>query len=264
MKAIKTITKIIPFIAIIALNVFAQAGGFRLELLKPFALIVGAVLAINLILSLLLKVNNYFTFGLTGVGLTGIISIFIFPVLGQIYAENVIVGLYLGLFIVAAFPPLFKIKPFTFQFSEKNYPEAVTGGQQFLRINLILNYFWAVLFALCILLTVIPYHQDAAINTIIATLVPIVLQLAIGIPVTVKLPGYLMQKVGGEQIIFKSIKDLFSAMPFGLNKANAEGVSTVVQFFLTGDEPTVCHFIIDNQKCTYAEGEHPNTYKQYQ
>jgi len=258
MKAIKTITKIIPFIAIIALNVFAQAGGFRLELLKPFALIVGAVLAINLILSLLLKVNNYFTFGLTGVGLTGIISIFIFPVLGQIYAENVIVGLYLGLFIVAAFPPLFKIKPFTFQFSEKNYPEAVTGGQQFLRINLILNYFWAVLFALCILLTVIPYHQDAAINTIIATLVPIVLQLAIGIPVTVKLPGYLMQKVGGEQIIFKSIKDLFSAMPFGLNKANAEGVSTVVQFFLTGDEPTVCHFIIDNQKCTYAEGEHPN------
>ncbi|RLD64040.1 MAG: hypothetical protein DRI95_10995, partial [Bacteroidetes bacterium] len=258
MKAVKKITKILPFVAIIALNVFAQAGGFRLELLKPFALIIAAVLVINLTIALFLKVKDYFAFGLTGVALIGIISIFIFPLLGQLYAENVIVGLYLGLFIVAAFPPLFKIKPFTFQFSENDYPEAVTGGEQFLRINLIINYIWVVLFALGIVLTLVPYHSDDAINTIIATLVPIVLQLAIGIPLTVKLPAYLMQKVGGGQMIFKSIKDMFSAMPFGLNKTNAKGISTVIQFFLTGDEPTIGYFIIDDQKCTYNEGEHPN------
>jgi len=67
-----------------------------------------------------------------------------------------------------------------------------------------------------------------------------------------------MQKVGGEQIIFKSIKDLFSAMPFGLNKANAKDLTTVVQFFLTGDEPTTGYFVFENQKCAYTEGVHPN------
>jgi len=258
MSVIKKITKILPFVAIIKLNVFAQAGGFRLELLKPFALIVGAVLAANLTLALLLRVNNYFTFGLTGVALTGIVSVFVFPALGQLYTENIIIGLYLGLFLAAFFPPLLKLDPFTFEFSKKDYPEAVTSGLQFLKINLIINYIWAGLFALGMMLTLVSYHSDDAINTIIATLVPIVLQLAIGIPITVKLPDYLMQKVGGEQIIFKSIKDMFSAMPFGFNKANAQGVSTVVQFFLTGNEPTIGYFIIDNQKCTYAEGEHLN------
>ncbi len=254
----KSVVKFIPFFAIIALNIFAQAGKFRLELIKPFALIVGGVLLVNLLISLLLKVRDYFTFGLTGIALLGIISIFVLPLFGQFYIENIIVGLYFGLFIVAVFPPLFKIDPFTFQFSKKNYPDSVTDGEQFLKINLIINYIWAVLFALGMILTVLPYHNDDAINTIIATLVPIVLQLIIGIPITIKLPNYLMQKVGGEQLNFKSIKDLFSAMPFGLNKEGAKGINTIVQFYLSGKEPTIGFFIIKDQKCTYNEGEHSN------
>jgi len=174
----KHIIKYFPFVAIIALNVLAEASGFRMRNVQPFVLIITSIIAINFIIALVLK------------------------------------------------------------------------------INLILNYFWAGLFALGMVLTVIPYHSDSAINTIIATLVPIVLQLAIGIPVTAKLPDYLMQKVGGEQIIFQSVKDLFASMPFGLNKENAKSINTVVQFFLTGKEPTIGHLIISEQKCTYTEGEH--------
>ncbi|MCK5134532.1 MAG: SCP2 sterol-binding domain-containing protein [Bacteroidales bacterium] len=258
MKVLRLVTKIVPFVAIIALTVFAEAGRFRLELIKPFALITGGVLLLNLIIALFLKVKDYFTFGLTGVALTGIISIFIFPVLGQIYTENIIVGLYLGLLIVAVFPPLFRIAPFTVQFSKDKYPEAVTSGQQFLKVNLIINYIWAGLFVLGIVLTLVHYYSDDAINAIIATLVPIFLLLAIGIPVTVKLPGYLMQKVGGEQILFKSIGDMFSAMPYGLNKENARAIDTVVQFYLTGEEVTTGYFIIKDQRCTYNEGENAN------
>ena len=46
MKVIKmkVILKIVPFIAIIALNIFAEAGRFKLELIRPFALIVGVSL----------------------------------------------------------------------------------------------------------------------------------------------------------------------------------------------------------------------------
>jgi len=255
----KKIVKIFPFVAVIVLNVLSEGSGFRMRNVMPFVLIIAGLLSVNLVLSFILKIKNYFLYGLSGVAILGALAVLILPnSLGQLYIENVIVGLYLGLFLVAFFPPLFKLDPFTFEFSKKDYPEAVTGGEQFLNINLILNYFWAVLFALGMVLTVITYHPDEAINSIIATLVPIVLQLAIGIPVTVKLPTYLMQKVGGKQIIFKSIKDLFSAMPFGLNKEKAKNLTSVVQFFLTGDEPTIGYFIFENQKCAYTEGEHPN------
>ncbi len=255
----KKLIKIFPFVAVIALNVFAEGSGFRMRNIMPFLLIVAGLISVNLVLSFVFKVKNYFLYGLSGVSILGTLAVIIFPSsLGQLYIENVIVGLYLGLFIVAFFPPLFKLAPFTFEFSKNDYPEAVTKGEQFLNINLILNYFWAFLFALGMVLTVITYHPDEAINSIIATLLPIVIQIAIGIPVTAKMPIYLMQKVGGKQIVFQSVKDLFASMPFGLNKENAKEVNTVVQFYLTGKEPTTGHLIISNQKCTYEAGEHPN------
>ncbi len=259
MKTIKSIIKYFPFAAIIILNILAEASGFRMRNVFPFVVIITSLIAINLLIALLIKVKSYFLYGLTTVSLFGAFAVFVFPnSLGQLYIENIIVGLYLGLFIAAFFPPLFKIKPFTFAISEKNYPESVTQGHQFLKINLILNYIWAGLFALGVLLTIIPYHTDSAINTIIATLVPIAVQLFIGIPITMKLPDYLMQKVSGKQIIFKSVKDLFSSMPYGLNKEKSEGINTVIQFFLIGKEPIIGHLIISNQKCSYNEGEHPN------
>ncbi len=255
----KKIIKLFPFVAVIALNVLAEGSGFRMRNTMPFVLIIVGLISVNLILSFIFKVKNYFLYGLSGVAILGALAVIIFPSsIGQLYIENVIVGLYLGLFIVAFFPPLFKLDPFTFEYSKKDYPEAVTKGEQFLNINLILNYFWAVLFALGMVLTVITYHPDEAINSIIATLLPIIIQLAVGIPVTAKMPNYLMQKVGSEQIIFKSIKDLFASMPFGLNKENAKDINTVVQFYLTGKEPTIAHFIFADQKCTFVEGEHSN------
>jgi multimeric flavodoxin WrbA/putative sterol carrier protein len=253
-----SIIKSIPFIAVIALNVLAQAARYKIDMLTSYILIIALILLINLIIAFISKKITYFTFGISSVALLGCICVFIFPDIGQFYIEHIIEGLYLGLFIVAFFPPLLKLEPFTFEFSKKNYPEAITNGQQFLTINLIINYIWAGIFALALILTMLPYHPDKAINTIIATFFPIALQLAIGIPVVVKLPNYLMQKVGREQLNFKSIKDLFSAMPFGLNKEKAKNINTVIQFYLTGEEAATGYIIIKDQKCTYTEGEHPN------
>ncbi len=253
-----TIITLVPFIAVIALNVLAQTARYQVDMLVPYILIVVAILLINLLTAFILKKKIYFTFGISGVALFGCVSVFVFQDIGQFYLEHIIEGLYLSLFIVAFFPPLLKLEPFTFEFSKKKYPEPITSGQQFLKINLIINYIWAGLFAFSIILTIIPYHSDTVINTIIATIVPIVLQLAFGIPATVKLPDYLIQKVGGEQLNFKSIRDLFIAMPFGLNKEKAKGVNTVIQFYLTGEESTTGCISIKDQKCTYSEGEHPN------
>jgi len=72
------------------------------------------------------------------------------------------------------------------------------------------------------------------------------------------LPSVLMQTTQGERLHFKSIKELFEAMPHGLNKKLAKGIDTIVQFHLTGQEPTDWYLTIKDLECTYTEGIHPN------
>jgi multimeric flavodoxin WrbA/putative sterol carrier protein len=254
----KTITKIIPFVGAIALNIFAEGGMFQVEMLKPYATAIATILLLNLIVAIFLKVNDYFTYGISGVVLAGTVSMFLIPSIGQIYLENVIVGLYLGLFVVAFFPPLFTGKPFTFQFSEKNYPKAIVESKQFLKINLIINYLWAALFVVAMVLTKVEYSENTGIQMILAIAIPIAAQLIFGLPATIKLPAILMQSTQSEQIHFESVKDLFEAMPLGLNKEAAKGVDELIQFYLTGDEQVTGYLTIQNQKCTFTIGTHSN------
>jgi putative NADPH-quinone reductase/putative sterol carrier protein len=250
----KLIIKSLPFASVIILNILSEASMNSLETMKPFVLIINVILILNLLVAIKMKISTYFMFGLTGVAVLGGVSVFAFPPLGEIYLRNIIVGLYLGLFIVAAFPPLFKMKPFTFEFSVKDYPKAITEGQQFLKINLIINYIWLFLFAVAIVLTKVQYSSDSGIQTIIAIVVPILLQVIIGIPLTIKLPKILMQKVKGNQLHFSSIKELFQAMPYGLNAKKAEGLDELIQFKLSGKEPTTGYLTIKNKECSYKEG----------
>ncbi|MBL6971320.1 MAG: NAD(P)H-dependent oxidoreductase, partial [Desulfobacterales bacterium] len=146
----------------------------------------------------------------------------------------------------------------TYEFSKKNYPEAITKTDQFRKINIIINYIWAALFGICIVLSKITYSDDGGIQVIVSSIAPIVLLLAVGIPVSRKLPALLMQTTQGERLHFESIKDLFEAMPFGLNKGLAEGLDAIIQFHLTGEEPTDGYLTIKNLECTYTDGTHPD------
>ena len=254
----KFIIKYFPFAGIIAINSLAIAGRFRLESLKPYVLAISAIVLLNLIITIAAKVKSYFNYGISGIVILGAVSVFLVPSLGQIYLENVITALYVGLFSVALFPPLFKLDPFTYEFSKKQYPEVITKTDQFKKINIIINYIWSALFGICIILSIINYSDDGGIQVIISSIVPIVLLLAVGIPINRKLPAFLMQTTQGEQLHFESTKDLFEAMPYGLNKGLAEGLNAIIQFHLTGEEPTDGYLIIKNLECTYTEGTHPN------
>ena len=253
----KFIIKYLPFAGIIAINSLAIAGRFRLESLKPYVFIISAIVLLNLIIAIGAKVKSYFNYGISGIVILGAFSVFLVPSLGQIYLENVITALYVGLFSVALFPPLFNLDPFTYEFSKKNYPEAITKTDQFRKINIIINYIWAALFGSCIILSTIKYSHDGGIQVIISSVVPIVLLLAVGIPISRKLPAVLMETTQVEQLHFESIKDLFEEMPFGINKEFAKGLDTVIQFHLTGEEPTDGYLIIKNLECTYTQGTHP-------
>jgi len=253
------IIKYLPFVGIIAINSLAVAGRYRLESLKPYILVLSTIVLLNFIIAIIVKVKSYFVYGVSGIVIIGGISVFYLPSVGQIYLENAIAGLYLCLFLVAVLPPLFKLDPFTYEFSKKNYPETITQTDQFRKISIILNYIWAVLFGISIILSVIKYSDDGGIQVIISSIVPIVLLLSVGIPVNIKLPSVLMQTTQGEQLNFKSIKELFEAMPYGLNKKLAKGIDTIIQFHLTGEEPSDGYLTIKNLECTYTEGIHQNS-----
>jgi len=254
----KAIVKNVPFVAVITLSILAQIKQYDVNAVKPFILLTASILVLNLFFVFAKRIQSYFVYGVSGISLIGCAGVFIFPALGSLYVNHIIAGLYLGLFVVAFFPPLFKLDPFTFEYSKKDYPEAVTAGKQFLHINLIINYMWALLFAVAFVLTSLTYHSSALVNSFIKSLLPIFIQLGIGLPLTIKLPSYFMQKVGGDQLHFSSVSDLFTSMPFGLNKKNAEGVNTVIQFNLSGQEATTGFLTIQDQICTYNAGEHSN------
>ncbi len=252
------ILKYLPFVGIIAINSLAIAGRYRLETLKPYLLAITFVVLLNLAVAVMAKVRSYFLYGISGIVILGTFSAFLLPSLGQIYLEHVISFLYVGLLSAAFFPPLFGLDPFTYEFSKKNYPEVVTRTAQFRKINIIINYIWAALFGISIVLTEITYSDDGGIQIIVSGVVPIILQLAVGVPINIKLPPVLMQTVRGERMHFKTVKELFEAMPHGLNEKIAKGIDTIIQFRLTGEEPTHGYLIIKDMKCTYSEGIHPN------
>ena len=254
----KALLKYLPFAGIIVINSLAVAGSYRLEGLKPYVLIISSIVLLNLVIAIIVKVRSYFPYGVSGIVIIGAFSVLFLPSLGQIYLENAIAGLYLGLLCVALFPPIFKLEPFTYEFSKKNYPEAITKTDQFRKINIIINYIWAALFGICIILSIIKYSDDGGIQVIASSVIPIVLLLAVGIPVNKKLPSVLMQTTQGERLHFESIKELFEAMPHGLNKKLAKGIDTIIQFHLTGEEPTDGYLTIKDLKCTYTKGIHPN------
>ena len=149
------IIKILPFAGIIAINSLAIAGSFRLENLKPYILSISLMVLFNIIAAIIAKVKSYFIYGISGIVLMGTLSVYYLQSLGQIFLENTIAGLYSGLFLAAMLPPLFKFDPFTYEFSKKKYPEVITKTDQFRKINIIINYIWAGLFGVCIILSVI-------------------------------------------------------------------------------------------------------------
>ena len=258
-RLIKKITDIVPFIVVTAINSVALAMlkmGKQADDFRVFLIIAAAVIVTNLILSIVKKVLTYFTIAISSVTLFGILAVFVYPQLGILFLNNTIAALYAALFLITFFPPIFGLDPFTYDFSKKSYPESVHRMPQFKSINLVLNYFWALIFALAFTLTLITYTRDYALQQILQTIVPITLQLVIGLPLTRKLPELLMAKGSQQKNNFSSVKEMFEAMPYGLNTKKAEGLDLVIQFKLNGEETIEGYLTISRNKCSYSDGLH--------
>ncbi len=256
-KVLLSVIKYSPFVYLILLSILSSIYLYDVGTLLIPTIIFSSLLTINLVLAIILRVNDYFIYGISTVALIGSIFVFTIRSVGQLYLENVVACIYIGLFCVAFLPPIFKLKPFTFSFSEASYPEAITKSKVFLKINLVINYLWALIFAGSFLLTIIKYSEIKAVQIPLSIILPIVLQMSIGIPATIKLPALLMKGESGARKNISSVKELLETMPLGLNKDKAKGLDIIIQFLLTGDEPIEGYLEIKNSSCRYIEGVHP-------
>jgi putative sterol carrier protein/FMN-dependent NADH-azoreductase len=163
-------------------------------------------------------------------------------------------GIYFTLFLVAALPPLLGFKPFTALMSRSRYPASVAVSPLFVKVNLIINYMWALVFAAAFGLTFVHYSQHQLTQLVMQNLAPALLQLAVALPLTVFLTRRLPQLLRTPPIRFATNREMFAALPFGLNQKKAQGIDTVIQFHLSGDEQISGQLTIRDRACSFAEG----------
>lgn len=100
-----------------------------------------------------------------------------------------VTGIYLCLFAAAFFPPLLGMDPFTFHYAKKLTPKVFWNNPVFVRINRIMTYTWAGIFAVAIALTLYP-------SVITRALIPLGLILCFGLPFNLRFPDIYLKRQG--------------------------------------------------------------------
>lgn len=98
-------------------------------------------------------------------------------------------GIYVSLFGAAFFPPLLGMDPFTYHYAKKSAPPESWGQPIFVKINLIMTFVWAGIFAVAIALSLYP-------SIIMKTIIPNGLILFFGFPFNSRFPDYYLKRLG--------------------------------------------------------------------
>lgn len=179
---------------------------------------------------------------------------FMYPPVSGWLSQHLNAGLYIALFLSAAIPPVLGLKPFTHFFAKGRYPEAIVRSKKFRKINLTINWIWTAIFLTCAILSGTHVSHDPEIHVYLSVVLPIALQILIGIPSIIVIPriSSLKKKKSGFQ--FESNNEMFQSISLGLNPEKAKGVNLVLQFCLTGKENLDGFLTIKDQKCFYTQG----------
>ena len=108
---------------------------------------------------------------------------------GEFFKNYSVTGIYACLFTAAFLPPVFGMDPFTYHYAKKYTPQAFWGNPIFVKINLIMTYVWAAVFALCITLSLYP-------SVITRAFIPLGLILGFGIPFNLRFPNLYLKRLG--------------------------------------------------------------------
>ena len=104
-------------------------------------------------------------------------------------AQYSVTGIYVCLFVAAFCPPLCGMDPFTYHYAKKYTPESAWDNPIFIRINRIMTYSWAGIFALSSFLSLYP-------SVITRVFIPLGIILGIGLPFNLRFPDFYLRRLG--------------------------------------------------------------------
>lgn len=279
--------RILNVLPVLLLSAFLTAGfasGFSLPLMRSASLVIIIVLAIAL--PIIHKQNGVSPIAWTMAAYLalGAIGFWLWPSgLGSVLSTFPLPMLYLLLLITALAPQLLGLAPFTTFFAKRRTPEAVQATDLYKRINLNMSWVWAAIFAASLLISLVPnifpeISSSRAVPYLFTTILPIALNVGIGVPFTAKYPDYYQRKIGinpvgasdqplregpmsAEQTqapganLAKNCRELITMMPLGFNAQTAGDLKAIVQFHITGDDEFSAYLDIADGKCSHHEGE---------
>jgi putative sterol carrier protein len=275
---------ILPILFFSALMTAGFSSGFSLPTMRTASLLL--LIAVGVVLAILRKKDGISPISWTFAAYLGLaaIAFWLWPAgLGRLLSRVPLAFLYLMLLLTATVPQLLGRKPFTTFFAERRTPEPARATDIYKRINLTMSWVWAAIFAVCLLMSLLPQLLthiafSRAETLIFTSLVPLVLNLGIGLPFTMKYPDYYQRKLGitpigqanplskenamnsgskqaAGPLSVDNCRDLLKIMPQGFNPQAAGDMKATLQFHVSGDDEFSAYLEIADGACAYHEGE---------
>ena len=256
------------------------ASGFSPALMRMASLVIIILLAIALLILRKRSGASPITWTMSAYLALSFVGFWLWPSgLGRVLSVFPLPMLYLLLLITAAAPQLLGQEPFTTFFAKRRTPEAVQATDIFKRINLNMAWAWAAIFTACLLISLVPnmipeISSSRAAPLIFTTALPLILNLGIGLPFTVKYPDFYQRKMGitpvgaqgqpvkegamspeqkpaGGAHLAKNCRELLSLMPLGFNPQAAGDLKATIQFNVTGDDEFSAYLEIADGNAAY-------------
>ena len=187
---------------------------------------------------------------------------------GALLARYSVTGIYICLFAAAFFPPVLGLDPFTYHYARKLAPQEVWGNPVFVKINRIMTYVWAGLFAVCIAISLYP-------SLVTRAFIPLSLILGVGMPFNVWFPNRYLRRLGLPSLAEQkrmaaegalkqsapaprgprptSAREAVFGMPGAFSPEAAGDLFAVIGFMVTGSEDFEAYLRIEDGACTLEE-----------
>jgi hypothetical protein len=191
-RARKTMERVLlfaTFIPLASFKIWASVPRPVASLLTVACIMAAACIGI-IILAYRVDKPSYFDWAVGAYFVAAALLLSLMPETGRtIFTRYAVSGIFLSLFLASFLPPVLGMEPFTYHFARKTAPPEVWQAPLFIRINTIMTYAWAGLFASCTLLSLYP-------SVITRAVIPLSMIVFLGVPFNLKFPDFYLKKKG--------------------------------------------------------------------
>jgi putative sterol carrier protein len=270
-KAKQGLLYVAPFPALVFFKVWAASGRATADLVMA-ALLMLAYCAAVVVIAYRWDKPTYFDWAVAAYFALVSGTLLLWPEgADRFVGRYAVTGIYACLFAAALFPPLLGMDPFTYHYAKKYSPPEVWNNPVFVRINRIMTWVWAWIFAVCILLSLNPSIFTRAF-------IPLGLILGFGLPFNLRFPNHYLKRLGLPSLAEQrrgalqklgqtpsaasgiplpgSAWEAVSRMPDVLNREVAGDLSAVIGFMVSGSESFEAYLHVHEGICAF-EGQPP-------